>query len=236
MRKETKSTEIKKNMKDDNFQELENMLSKERFATYLAEMGGNRQDAIRLYIWNTAVGASFYGPLQALEIALRNQIHAKLSEKYGIQWYGEQSDIKFNDKNREQLDMTEARLGKKKFSTDPPGVVADLSFGFWVILLSSHYTNLWHPMLYKVFPHAAPATRRNIHEQLQILLDLRNKIAHHRPIFRMGEKTGKNLSDYHQDILKTIGWMSPRKKEWVEMYSRVEEILARNPKAPDLHF
>ena len=32
------------------------------------------------------MSAAFYGPLQALEITLRNQINTWVSEKYGAEW------------------------------------------------------------------------------------------------------------------------------------------------------
>ena len=40
----------------------------ERIGTYLQAAQGDRQQALRLYTWNTAICAAFYGPLQAIEI------------------------------------------------------------------------------------------------------------------------------------------------------------------------
>ncbi len=66
---------------------LQASLSPERFATYLAAAGGNRPEALRLYTWNTALSAAFYGPLQGLEVAVRNAMHRELSARYGPAWY-----------------------------------------------------------------------------------------------------------------------------------------------------
>ncbi len=66
---------------------LETSLSLECLGTYLAASGGDQVQALRLYTWNTAVSAAFYGPLQGLEIALRNAIHTQLSHKYGPFWF-----------------------------------------------------------------------------------------------------------------------------------------------------
>ena len=52
---------------DDLLDELA-ALSRERLGTYLDATGGDREGAIRLYAWNTAVSAAFYGPLQGLEV------------------------------------------------------------------------------------------------------------------------------------------------------------------------
>lgn len=67
--------------------ELETALSPERFATYLAATDGDRGRAVRLYTWNTAASAAFYGPLQALEVTLRNGFHRSLAASYGADWY-----------------------------------------------------------------------------------------------------------------------------------------------------
>ena len=58
-------------------------LSPERIATYMAAAGGDREKVMRLYTWNTAVSAAFYGPLQGLEVALRNAMHRSLAAHYG---------------------------------------------------------------------------------------------------------------------------------------------------------
>ena len=62
-------------------------LSPERLATYVAATGGDRERAMRLYTWNTAVSAALYGPLQGLEVALRNAMHRELGAAHGPAWY-----------------------------------------------------------------------------------------------------------------------------------------------------
>ena len=62
-------------------------LSPERIATYMAAAGGDRIRAMRLYTWNTAISAAFYGPLQGLEVAVRNGMHRALTASYGAAWY-----------------------------------------------------------------------------------------------------------------------------------------------------
>ena len=48
---------------------------------------GDRKRALELYTWNTKISAAFYGPLQGLEIALRNAIHQQLTRCYSAAWY-----------------------------------------------------------------------------------------------------------------------------------------------------
>jgi hypothetical protein len=49
-------------------------LSPERLATYLAAAGADYAAALRLYVWNTRINAALHGPLQTLEILIRNAL------------------------------------------------------------------------------------------------------------------------------------------------------------------
>ena len=66
---------------------LERALSPERLSTYLAAAGGDHAAALQLYVWNTQISAALYGPLQALEIIIRNAFHRELATVYGPAWY-----------------------------------------------------------------------------------------------------------------------------------------------------
>lgn len=72
---------------EEAIEEIETSLSRERLSTYLDAAGDDRERAIRFHAWNTAVSAAFYGPLQGLEVALRNAMHRPLAERYGPAWY-----------------------------------------------------------------------------------------------------------------------------------------------------
>ncbi|MCY4031896.1 MAG: Abi family protein [Hyphomicrobiales bacterium] len=235
-----------------NHKDLENIrksLSKDRFARYLAATDGNRKEALYLYAWNAAIGAAFHAPLQALEVTLRNQVHEHLTEKHGVQWYDHPA-MKLGQKNLDQLELTKSKLKNSFYPISPSNVIESLSFGFWTDLFTRSYEeNLWHPTLCKAFPyHNGPIERKKALNRLTKLKRFRNSVAHHEAIFQIGikkmnlkgmnvrEEGIKNLRNYYQEILETIGWMSPSKKEWVEAHSRVEEILARPQTKPGIRF
>lgn len=52
---------------------IEQALSLERFARYIAWAGGDRDQALALYTLNTQLSEALYAPLQALELSLRNR-------------------------------------------------------------------------------------------------------------------------------------------------------------------
>lgn len=76
------------------------------------------------------------------------------------------------------------------------------------------------PALRGAFPYRASLTRKQAHSPLDHLRVLRNRIAHHEPIFR------RHLSRDHERILEVTGWISPGTREWIEHHSRTPELLA----------
>lgn len=194
---------------DETLDELETALSPERPGTYLDATGGDRERAIRLHAWNTAVSAAFYGPLQGLEVALRNAMHRRLAERYGPAWY----DHPGAGLDRGAVGRTAgagSELARDGHGDDPARIVATLSFGFWVSLLgpggrteAGHKANyemtLWRPALRGAFAHRATLTRRQPHRPLNALRILRNRIAHHEPIF------ARDLTADHERVLEVAG-------------------------------
>ena len=221
--------------------ELEASFSSERLSTYLKAARGDRAKALHLYTWNTATSAAFYGPLQGLEVALRNAMHRRLAECYGLDWY---------DNPATGLDTAcLARLADAKTEAartgqipGPPRIVAALSFGFWISLLgpggrivptgrkANYEMTLWRPALRRAFPHRSPLTRKQAHRPLDSLRKLRNRIAHHEPIF------ARDLLEDHQRILEVTGWISPGVRTWIESHSRVAALLAAPNYAMAVHF
>ncbi len=212
---------------------LETALSAERTQTYLVEAGNDRTRALRLYTWNTAVSAAFYGPLQGLEVALRNAIHRELTARYGAAWH-DAAGPGFDHVARERLEAAKRDLQRQKLPVDPPHLVAVLSFGFWVSLLgrnkADYEMTLWRPALRRAFPHASSLNMKNAHRRLNYLRKLRNRIAHHEPVFM------RDLAQDFQSILTVTGWISPAMRDWIELHSRVEAILQTPRDATDISF
>ena len=71
----------------------------------------------------------------------------------------------------------------------PPigAIVADLSAGFWVSLLSDSYDVplAWTTSIGRVFSYDASIDRATAHELSTKILDVRNRIAHHEAIYHL---------------------------------------------------
>jgi hypothetical protein len=62
--------------------------------------------------------------------------------------------------------------------------------------------------------------RAEAHKPLDYLRTLRNRIAHHEPIFT------RHLAADFRSILEVSGWICTKTADWIRHHSRVEEILA----------
>ena len=66
-------------------------------------------------------------------------------------------------------------------------IVADLSAGFWVSMLTKSYeiSFAWRHNLERVFPNDASLDLQQAADMCKGILDLRNRIAHHEPILHL---------------------------------------------------
>ena len=234
---ESNMTELREPVKrysysEEMLEELESTLSRERLQTFLrAVPNREREEAIRLYIWNIALSSAFYGVLQGLEVTLRNAMHNQLTSRYGSDWY-ENSRVELDDRATRRVARLKAQLAQSGGQlVTPDRMVAGFSFGFWVSLLgpggriaeanrnANYEMTLWRPALRDAFPHIGSLTRRQAHAALDGLRILRNRVAHYEPIFQRN-----HLEDYDL-ILEVTGWMSPTMREWLETHNRIRAIL-----------
>ena len=225
---------------EETLTEIEAALSHERLQPYLDAAGGDRERALRLYLWNTAVSAAFYGPLQGLEVVLRNAIHRQLSERYESVWYAN-LDAGLDRGALGRIRQALLELDREGSTNDIPRLIATLSFGFWVSLLGSggrlesgrkanYEMTLWRPALRQGFAHRTTLTRRQAHGPLNELRILRNRIAHHEPIF------ARNLTADHARILEVMGWISPGIQTWTAHHSQLPVLLELPRDAGEIQF
>lgn len=206
----------------DVVQALRDGMSPERFQTYLNLAGQDRRRALQIYTRNAALGSAFHGPLQTLEVTLRNAVHRSLSVSRGVAWYRDRALLR----PTELQSVAQAResLSRKRKPHGPGRVVAELNLGFWVALFARKYdSNLWCPHLRQEF--SPEPTRAELHDQLNRLRTLRNRIAHHEPILQ------RDLRTDHEKLMWILHMLSPHTASWVAHHSRVPEVLAQSNRA-----
>ena len=197
-------------------------LSEPRLSTYLRSANGGINLALRLYVWNTDLGESLYGPLQALEATLRNALHNALTEPFGDCWY---DCCHLENREGEQIAETKEYLSSVGKRVVAPNIVATLRLGFWTGILDRLYENdLWRPYLRKAFLHATgPLRRQEVFAIVDRARKLRNRIAHHEPIFN------RPLAEEYDSILDLVGWICLQTAGWVRHHSHFDKIRQERP-------
>ncbi|WP_445402776.1 hypothetical protein ACSMX9_14860 [Streptomyces sp. LE64] len=192
--------------------------SRPRLSKYLLAAQGQPRTAVRLYWWNVEAAAALYGPLHCLELALRNALHDQLTDRYGRPDWWHAAPL---DQQAQRL-VTDAhrKCGRRGIVPAPDSVMAELSFGFWVSLLSRRYDrSLWVPTLHRAFPFL-DQPRRSLHDGLSSLVLMRNRIMHHEPVHH------RDLSADHVKIYRMLGYLSPELMAEAKGMDRFPGVLA----------
>ncbi len=193
-----------------------------RLAAYAVAAGRDEAVAERLYWWNIEVSSAFYGPLHCLEVALRNSLHDVLRSAFRRDDWWDVAPLQSHGMRLVgDARATCARRRSGPVSADD--MVAELSFGFWTSLLSnnrhSQYDRrLWVPVLHRAFPHYR-GPRRDLHDNLETMRLLRNRIMHHEPIHH------RDLAADHRKIYRLLGYIDPEAAKEALALDRVPEIL-----------
>ncbi|WP_136643139.1 hypothetical protein [Subtercola vilae] len=201
--------------------------SASRLAPYLAAADGDEQTALDLYIYNIEVSAAFWVGFSLLEVTLRNRVHDALTHRFGTERWWEKTPLTGRESN--SIAVAEQRCARY----GEPGVgqiISEIGFGFWVGLLSTrHHAGMWLAGLERIFSPTAPR-RADVHAALQRLQRLRNRIAHHEPVY------SRDLVNDHVLLLTALNWLSPETSRWAAEHSRVSAIIrtSRRPRKPPL--
>jgi hypothetical protein len=212
----------------DEIHNLPNVLSAPRFATYLAEKNGDKHLALALYQWNLELSAAFFVPLQLCEVSVRNAIVEAIEATYGANWPWETSfEISLRNPPTGYSPRRDL-LSVRRLPTTGK-VVAELKFVFWEKMLThGHDAVIWNPHLRMIFPNTNPdktiqALRTEGYDSLLKIRDLRNRIAHHEPIFK------RNIQEEYNRIRNVISWTNSTAASWVDKIETVTRMIATRP-------
>lgn len=219
----------------DQLREIPHVISAPRFATYLRATEGNSVRALELYQWNLELSSAFLIPLQVAEVAVRNGVVFAIERQYGLNWHQSPGFAKSLPKPatgyKPYVDFTKT-LEKLQVQNNATAgkIVAELKFAFWESMLTRRHDNrLWRPFFTQAFPNADVEdsiymARQRARNHLEEIRKLRNRIAHHEPIF-----TRNTMDDYNR-ILDVIRWRSTIACDWVDS---VQTVVALSDQRPD---
>lgn len=206
---------------------VEKAISHARMACYLKAAKGDRQLALRLYIWNARLCEALYLPMQFAEVTTRNAIKIPVEKRFGANWYVNHKFINLlPNRLRDELALAERKARKKhSTATNQDHITANLSFGFWVALMTAAYDkHLWMSGVKGSFPFASSVEdRQAIYVLLNALRRFRNDIAHHAAIFdRYPQREFQNALRVIKLICAETHWLASQT-------ARVGQIISERP-------
>jgi hypothetical protein len=207
-------------------------LSAARMSTYENAAGKTGNDdpaALELYSWNAQVSAALLAPLHIGEVVIRNAVSDALESVYGPTWPWSvvfelslpAPSIGYNPRR----DLQNSR--KHQLTTGK--VIPELKFVFWQQMFTSrHDLRVWNGQLVSVLPNmdatkSVPQLRQGIYNDLEELRKLRNRIAHHEPIFR------RTLADDMQRIHDLVALRCHVTAAWMMNNQQASAFISRRP-------
>lgn len=214
---------------------LERALSGSRIQTYKNRCASD-EESIVLYLWNMALAESLYSSLSCLEVALRSAMHNVLTATLGPGWFAHV----FKGQALRDYHHLVHRLTRGAITPPDSQIVANLTFGKWVNLVVNgrcQWVDQAPYPLYRVFPNYtvhSQLERNKIHVRLLYVLELRNRVMHHEPIFagvRAPNKSTRPLDQNHADIVTAIGWFGMDLEKTVRHIDRFESVFTDGKQA-----
>jgi hypothetical protein len=187
--------------------DLQRTFSQERLDEY-RPAGGSDLDMIVNYFWDIELAQAIVPCLHAAELALRNSVHNAFTAYYGTEMWFYQPGV-LEPGQLGELSRALGQLSRRRAQPTSGRIVAELTSGFWVTVLSDPYhQRIWQPdsfaMLRAVFPHSGTLPRQVIQTRFNSIRKLRNRVFHFEAIWDRPD-----LLREHTEIHEAIGWISP---------------------------
>lgn len=207
----------------ENYQSIKNSLSHSRISTY-EKFSTDTELTLKLYSWNLQISSALFECSAVCEVVIRNAISNAIQVIYGSKWAWDNTFIASLPKNTK-----ETLLKINKTFTTIDKIIPELPFYFWQNLFTARFDNkIWKHCLKNTLPNANHGNliklRESVFYDLENIRKLRNRIAHHEPIFN------RNLQGDYERIIKIINYCSIDTADWVKSWQRVGELLKSREK------
>lgn len=212
---------------------VKHALSPDRLRTYerAASRNSSHTEPLALYLWNARVSSAFLIPLHICEVVTRNAVAEALAHAHGPRWPWVQG---FRDSlpnptggHNPRRELCRVAAGHHHAAAE---VIPHLSFVFWQKMFTQRFdTRLWSRCLGRVLPEANPQTpfhvvRASMHHDLEQIRRLRNRIAHHEPVF------ARALADDLHAIGRVVRLRCSHTADWMTGHEAVTTLLRQRPR------
>lgn len=210
--------------------QIKQVLSISRMSTYehavLSDVAFS--DALELYAWNAQISAAMLAPLHICEVSIRNAVAEAIQCQYGDLWpwsTGFERSLPNSGRYNSKQDLFNARNNQRTIGK----VIPELKFVFWQKMFTGRFDQrLWHNHLDQVLPNldvtlVLGSKRQKVFTELEQVRKLRNRIAHHEPIFN------RNLQEDFDVITKLIRARCNHTADWMLQHQQVTVLLNVRP-------
>lgn len=207
-------------------------LSAARMGTFEAATGVKSDDdpaALLLYAWNAEVSGAFLAPLHVCEVVIRNAVSDALEALYGPRWPWSATFERSLPDPRSGYSPRRDLQSARRSAPTTGKVIPELKFVFWQKMFTGRYDNrIWDQHLRRAMPNLDPAKpvatlRHSIYGDLERVRLLRNRIAHHEPIF------ARALADDYQTILALVKYRCTVTAAWMDSNQTAMGCIAAKP-------
>ena len=170
-------------------------------------------------------------PLHICEVVLRNAVSDAITAVYGPDWpWSPGFETSLPSPAPRTYSAKKDLLSNRGGAYNTTGkVIPELKFMFWQSMFTRRFdSRLWIPHLRAVMPNldsmqTVEQLRGMIYMELEQLRRLRNRIAHHEPIF------ARNLADDFQKIYDLIAFRSSVTAAWMVRNQQALALIAAKP-------
>jgi hypothetical protein len=202
------------------YSDFEQIMSSVRMGRYLLSTGNNSRKAMTLYRKNLKLSQELFTIISCFEVAFRNKIDYHYTVTHGANWLKDSAangGIFDNHNCRHTRKIINDCYNKLGVTYSHYKLLSEMDFGFWRYLFAQPQFFAAGQSLLHVFPAkptSTPSVQYNhtyIFNQLGLINNLRNRIAHHEPICFLPAQSVKNTTYARQHyglILQLFQWMS----------------------------
>ena len=218
------------------------------------------EKAVQLYVWDRKLSTAFFYDISILEVSLRNAIDHALCTQYGPNWY--LGAVRFDGRTSNLLSDAWSRLPAKYTQENRTGnrirgrLITSCMFGTWAYMLDAggnsglrppldyvDHSQIWtRQLLISAFPGAKKAAGHEgkeldqswVHEQIFVVHQIRNRIAHHESLIQGIPLPGRNHRLTTEEALAACrllaSMIDSELRTFLDQESDVTRLLAADPR------
>ena len=218
-------------MDNISFDLLKFLFSESRINPYF-QKHDSATEVLNKYHLNIVLSEAMLPALHYFEVCLRNRLNQLFCKKYGTDWLIKPpQELVISPEDIKKIDKISNRI-RREAKRDPlhDDILAQMTFGFWCSFFHRKYDPiLWHQKdsFITAFPNLSRINRKRSYIEHRILKikDIRNRIAHHEPIW----KKRSLLTSVHThciELIEAISQDAPRMLHQIDRFTEVDLNLS----------